>query len=64
MIGPGQTVHINLSSGAGQEDGFISYEYETSQSHVMTDDQSVSNSWFQGPSGSHDQILLVSVPVV
>jgi hypothetical protein len=28
------------------------------QSHVTTDDQSVSKSWFQGPSGSHDGILI------
>jgi hypothetical protein len=29
-----------------------------SQSHVTTDDQSVSKSWFQDPSGSHDRILI------
>jgi hypothetical protein len=29
-----------------------------SQSHVTTDDQSVSKSWFRGPSGSHDRILI------
>jgi hypothetical protein len=29
-----------------------------SQSHVNTDDQSVSKSWFQGPSGSHDRTLI------
>jgi hypothetical protein len=30
----------------------------TSQSHVTTDDQAVSKSWFQGPSGIHDRILI------
>jgi hypothetical protein len=29
-----------------------------SQSYVTTDDQSVSKSWFQGPSGSHDRIFI------
>jgi hypothetical protein len=29
-----------------------------SQSHVTTDDQSVSKYWFQGSSGSHDRILI------
>jgi hypothetical protein len=29
-----------------------------SQSHFTTDDQSVSKSWFHGPWGSHDQILI------
>jgi hypothetical protein len=29
-----------------------------SQSHIMTDDQSVSASWFRAPSGAHDQILI------
>jgi hypothetical protein len=29
-----------------------------SQSHVMADDQSVSQSWCRGPFGSHDQILI------
>jgi hypothetical protein len=36
----------------------ISAKILKSQSHVTTDDQSVSKSWFQGPSGSHDQILI------
>jgi hypothetical protein len=26
--------------------------------HVTTDDQSVSKSWFRGPSGSNDRILI------
>jgi hypothetical protein len=29
-----------------------------SQSYVTTDDQTVSKSWFRGPSGSHDRILI------
>jgi hypothetical protein len=29
-----------------------------SQSHVTTDDQSISPSWCRGPSGSHDRILI------
>jgi hypothetical protein len=29
-----------------------------SQSHVTTDDQSVSKSWIQAPSGSHDRTLI------
>jgi hypothetical protein len=29
-----------------------------SQSHITTDDQSVSASWFRAPSGAHDQILI------
>jgi hypothetical protein len=29
-----------------------------SQSHVTTDDQSVSKFWFQGPWGSHDRIFI------
>jgi hypothetical protein len=29
-----------------------------SQSHITTDDQSVSVSWFRAPSGAHDQILI------
>jgi hypothetical protein len=29
-----------------------------SQFHVTTDDQSISKSWFQGPFGSHDRILI------
>jgi hypothetical protein len=30
-----------------------------SQSHIATDGQSVSKSWYQAPSGAHDQILLL-----
>jgi hypothetical protein len=33
-------------------------QVQVSQSHVTTDDQSVSKSWFRGPSGSHDLILI------
>jgi hypothetical protein len=29
-----------------------------SQSHITTDDQSVSESWFRAPSGAHDQMLI------
>jgi hypothetical protein len=29
-----------------------------SPSHVTSNDQSVSKSWFRGPSGSHDRILI------
>jgi hypothetical protein len=29
-----------------------------SQSHVTTEDKSVSKSWFQGPFGSHDRTLI------
>jgi hypothetical protein len=29
-----------------------------SQSHITTDDQSVSASWFRAPSGDHDQMLI------
>jgi hypothetical protein len=29
----------------------------SSQSHISTDDQSVSASWFRAPSGAHDQML-------
>jgi hypothetical protein len=29
-----------------------------SQSHVATDGQSVSKSWFRAPSGAHDQIFI------
>jgi hypothetical protein len=27
-------------------------------SHITTDDQSVSASWFRAPSGAHDQMLI------
>jgi hypothetical protein len=37
---------------------FASNYTRRSQSHVTTDDQSASKSWFQGPSGSHDRILI------
>jgi hypothetical protein len=38
---------------------FLSFLVQTqSQSHVTTDDQSVSPSWCRGLSGSHDQILI------
>jgi hypothetical protein len=37
----------------------FSQQVSQSQSHVTTDDQSVSSkSWFQGPCGSHDQIFI------
>jgi hypothetical protein len=29
-----------------------------SQSHITTDDELVSPSWFRGPSGAHDQMLI------
>jgi hypothetical protein len=29
-----------------------------SQSHITTDDQSVSESWFRAQSGAHDQMLI------
>jgi hypothetical protein len=29
-----------------------------SQSHITTDDQSDSESWFRAPSGAHDQMLI------
>jgi hypothetical protein len=29
-----------------------------SQSHITTDDQSVSASWFRAPFGAHDQMLI------
>jgi hypothetical protein len=32
--------------------------YVESESHITTDDQSVSPSWCRGPSGSHDRILI------
>jgi hypothetical protein len=32
--------------------------YYSSQSHFMTDDQSVSASWFRALSGAHDQMLI------
>jgi hypothetical protein len=35
----------------------LSTNYQ-SQSHVTTDDQSVSGSWFRAPSGAHDQMLI------
>jgi hypothetical protein len=28
------------------------------QSHITTDEQSVSKSWFRAPSGAHDQMLI------
>jgi hypothetical protein len=31
----------------------------SSQSHITTDDQSVSVSWFRVPSGAHDQMLII-----
>jgi hypothetical protein len=33
-----------------------------SQSHITTDDQSVSASWFRAPSGAHDQMLITNRP--
>jgi hypothetical protein len=36
----------------------LSTLFSNSQSHVTTDDQSVSPSWCRGPSGSHDRILI------
>jgi hypothetical protein len=32
--------------------------HDQSQSHITTDDQSVSASWFRVPSGAHDQMLI------
>jgi hypothetical protein len=29
-----------------------------SQSHIATDGQSISKSWYQAPSGAHDQIFI------
>jgi hypothetical protein len=37
---------------------FFTFHAQVRQSHVTTDDQSVSKSRFQGPSGSHDRILI------
>jgi hypothetical protein len=38
----------------------FSYDVEHiwSQSHITTDDQSISASWFWAPSGAHDQMLI------
>jgi hypothetical protein len=33
-------------------------KYPMSVSHITTDDQSVSASWFRAPSGAHDQMLI------
>jgi hypothetical protein len=33
-------------------------EFKHFRSHVTTDNQSVSKSWFRGPSGSYDRILI------
>jgi hypothetical protein len=37
---------------------FSTHDYFSCQSHVTTDDQSVSKSWFRDPSGSHDRTLI------
>jgi hypothetical protein len=37
---------------------FLLNSHKSSQSHVTTDDQSVSKSWLQGPAGSRDRTLI------
>jgi hypothetical protein len=46
--------HANLVLSLQTADWLL----EWSQSHITTDDQSVSPLWFQGPSESHDRILI------
>jgi hypothetical protein len=36
----------------------LCYQTSQSQSHITTDDQLVSASWFRAPSGAHDQMLI------
>jgi hypothetical protein len=50
--------------GIISEDWLLNSEYlwrltaGQSQSHITTDDQPVSESWFRAPSGAHDQMLI------
>jgi hypothetical protein len=48
----------NLISRSGSLNSSQSQSQSESESYVMTDDQPVSKSWFQGPCGSHDRIFI------
>jgi hypothetical protein len=45
-------------SSTGHSLAMTNYGAAQSQSHITTDDQSVSGSWFRAPSGAHDQMLI------
>jgi hypothetical protein len=47
----------NWYSIPGRNTRFFSSQSQ-SQSHIATDDQSISKSWCRSPSGAHDQILI------
>jgi hypothetical protein len=54
-----QIISFKWEKGESTIDGIYTILTDClSQSHITTDDQSVSASWFRAPSGAHDQMLI------